>query len=89
MQEFRSHAKQQNLELDVSTLEGYISASILIDILKKINGLITKEAIIAQAEQIKDYSLKGLELNFDEMTRELSKFLWLDTGKKKWHRMSV
>jgi len=89
VKEFRALAKQHNVKIDVTTLEGYINTVILIDILKKIEGPITKEAIIAQAQKMKNYSIKDLEFDYDEDTGQLSWYLWLDTGKGEWIRMKV
>lgn len=89
IKEYRALAKRGRISIDVLTLEGFINATILIDILRKIKGAITKEAIIEQAEKLKNYNLKGLNLNFNRDTRELSNALWLDTGKHKWVKVTV
>jgi len=66
-------------------LEGYINASLLVDVLNTIEGMVTKEKIIQKFESIKNYNFKGLELNFDPQTHELSKNkdIWID-AKTKW-----
>jgi len=68
--------------LDDFSLEGFINSTILIDVLNKIKGKITKEKVLKQIENIKNYDLKGLKLNFDAKTRSLANYLWIDTGEK-------
>lgn len=87
VQEFRKKAESSNVPIDTFALEGYVSASILIDLLKKISGPITKDTIIAEVEKIKKYDFKGLLLNFNEASRELSNYLWLYTGQSEWERI--
>jgi len=74
----------RDVRFDVGSLEGYITASILIDILKKIGRPFTHEKIIHEIEKIKDINFKGLSLNFDPLTRGLSKDIWLDLENGKW-----
>ncbi len=73
--------------LTVDSLEAYINVSVLFNVVKGIKGEINPVSIIAGIESLKDYDLKGLKLNFDPKTRELSKDVWLDVGEGEWlHR---
>lgn len=76
--------KEQITPLSEDSLEGYINVSILVDVLNKIEGPVTKEKIIAEIEKIKNYNFKGLYLNFDSHTRELFKSVWIDIGNDEW-----
>jgi ABC-type branched-subunit amino acid transport system substrate-binding protein len=69
---------------DVDSLEGYIDASILIDVLKKLEPPYTMDKIIHEIESMKSYPFHGLTLNFDPATRALSKEVWIDTCQKHW-----
>ena len=89
VKKFKKEAKQHNVPIDTLALEGYISTSILVDLLKKIDGPITKDAIVEQAEKIKDYTFEGLLLNFNKESRELSNYIWLYTGSPEWERIVV
>ncbi len=89
VKEYREMAKKNNVAIDMISLEGYINSNILVHILKQIKGAITKEKIIEIAENIKNYNLNGLILNFNPQTRELSNKLWLDTGKEEWEEIAV
>lgn len=87
--EFRDYALKNSVEPDTNALEGYLSVAILVDTIKKIQGEITTESIIAQMEQIKDYTYKGLLLNFKNETRELMKYIWLDIGDSEWVQKTI
>ena len=87
--EYRKAADAANISYDKVSFEQYINASILFDILRRIKGPVTKEKIIDVAENMKNYEFKGLILDFDPQTRELSPVLWLDTGQGKWIEKSA
>ena len=73
---------------DVDSLEGYVNASILIDMIAHIPEPITLDKIIANAEQMHAYDFQGLQLNFDPITRELSRQVWVDPSHGDWIPMS-
>ncbi len=87
--EYREAADAAGTSYDKVSFEQYINASILFDMLKRISGPITNEKIIEMAEKTKNYSFKGLLLDFDPETRELSPVLWLDTGEGPWIEKSA
>ena len=81
IKEFRENAKKYYVPISTSSLEGYINASLFIELAKHIKGSITKESLIKSAqENMKNRVYKGLKLNFNPETNELSNTLWLDTG---------
>ena len=81
--------KKQNKEknIDVFSAESYVATDIVVDALKK--GAITKEEIINNIEKIKNYNLKGLELNFDPKTRQVSKYVWVTKGKGQAKKFAI
>ena len=84
LQEFVNNNNNNNKEnIDIYSAETYVVTQILIDILKKIKTKVTKENIVKELEKIKNYDLKGLNLNFDSQTRQLSNYVWLSKGKQK------
>jgi ABC-type branched-subunit amino acid transport system substrate-binding protein len=87
MQNYRQDIGDKTI--DVFSAEAYIVASIFIDALKRIEGDITKESIVKVFENTKDYNFKGLNLNFNPATRELSNFIWLDGGKPEWTKIEL
>ena len=87
--EYRELADMRNVPYDKISFEEFINAQILFEILRNIKGPITKEKIIAFAETMKKYPLKGLMLNFNPQTRELSDTLWLDPGEGEWIKQST
>lgn len=82
--EYREAIKQNGYEINPYSFMGYLSADIFIEIVKKTGLPITKEKIISFIEKIKDYNHKGLKLNFNHQTKELTKNIWIDTGQKEW-----
>jgi ABC-type branched-subunit amino acid transport system substrate-binding protein len=87
--EYRAAADKAHMPYDRVSFEQYINASILFDILKNMEKPITKEKIIDALENIKNYTFKGLKLDFNPETRELSPVLWIDDGSKKWLERST
>jgi ABC-type branched-subunit amino acid transport system substrate-binding protein len=86
--EYRKWANKYNLSYDKVAFEQFINANILFEILRKIEGPITKEKIIAAVENFKNYPFKGLTLTFNPKTRELSDTLWIDPGMGEWIKKS-
>lgn len=82
VQDFRKEATLQGEAASEFTLEGYISADIFIDMIKKIKGTITNKKIMNIIENLKDYNYKGLKLNFNPETREIANEVWLEDGDK-------
>ena len=82
--EYRSIMKKLGRHTSADSLEGYIGTSLFIETLKHIEFPFTKKKIIKYLESIKDYSFKGLKLNFNFATRGLSKSIWLKTPENKW-----
>lgn len=60
------------------SFEAYINASLFFLLLSMVEGPLTKENIVKAAESIKDVDFKGLHLNFNPNTRELSDKVWID-----------
>lgn len=72
----------QNSIFSIASFEGYINAQILISVLKTLTPPYTKEKIITALENMKNVDFGGLILNFDPDTRELTKNVWIDTGRE-------
>jgi len=85
VQEFRRAHIEEGLPLvDVFTLEGYISTSLMHYILTKAGSDYSIQSLNKVIESLKDDVYKGLPLAFNASTRELVHELWLDTGAEKW-----
>ena len=80
--EYRRAMEQEGYKISPYSFMGYLSADLFVDIVKKIETPVTKEKIISHIEKIKNYDHKGLILNFNPQTRELTKNIWIDTGQK-------
>jgi len=86
IKDFKKEIKDVGYLANSYSLEGYIAASIFVDVIKRIDGEVTKEKIIKIIEGMKDYNLGGLNLTFNPQTKSLVDSIWLDNGKKwiKW-----
>lgn len=82
VQEYQREMGDDNL--NIFSLEGYISAALFADIAKQISGDISMDNIITIIENIKNYQFKGLQLNFDPTTRQLYHTIWINTGAQAW-----
>ena len=87
VKEYRQEMQKNNQSIDAFSLEAYITMSIVIDVMKKVQGPITKEKILAVVEALKNYDYKGIKLNFDENTRELASDVWVSTDDEEWVKL--
>jgi hypothetical protein len=56
----------------------------LIDTLKKLELPITQEKFNQKIESFKNYNFKGIVLNFNSQTRELTNCTWIETPNGTW-----
>ena len=86
VKEYRSEMQKEypGIRMDADSLEGYINASIFIEILDKIEGPITPQKILEYGKSLKNFNFKGLNLNYDAKRFCFSNEIWLDVGKDKW-----
>jgi branched-chain amino acid transport system substrate-binding protein len=78
---YQSALREQGyFKFSAYSLLGYINATLLIEVLKKIRGPITKEKIITGFESFKNFDLGGIFLDFDLNTRSLGNHVWLSSG---------
>jgi len=64
-EEFLSCIKKQNKVESLSLLLGYLFARLFVEIVKKIDGSVTKESILRQIQQDKMYDVKGVKFYLD------------------------
>jgi ABC-type branched-subunit amino acid transport system substrate-binding protein len=77
VKEYRQAMDRNQYSYDGHSLEGYISTSIFIDMLKKIEGPITHEKIKQQYEEFNNYYYKGFTLSFNSEDRTIFDLLWI------------
>ncbi|QQR49214.1 ABC transporter substrate-binding protein [bacterium] len=70
-QQYREDLKKYlpNETPNILSFTYYLSAAIIVEALKKIDGPVTKEKIISQIETMHDYNCGGFIVNFDPTTR--------------------
>ena len=80
--EFQEAMKAARIKPDTTAFETYISTEIFIDAVNKIKGIVNKESILQEIENIRNIQFKGLPLNFDPKTHQLLHAIWIDEGKQ-------
>ena len=78
--EYQRQMSIHEYKYDAFSLEGYLTASILIDALSHIQSP-TREKIKSYLESLKDYDLKGIKLSFNAEQRSLGTKVWIETGQ--------
>ena len=89
VKEYREEIVKLGRPPDTYSLEGYIAASLVSDILKKIPGPITMDSVKEVIENIKNYNFKGLTLNYNPANRQLSNDLWIETTTGEWVKQNI
>lgn len=92
VQEFRGIAKKHDIDVDTSSLEGYIAAELFIYLLNRIpkDMPITKQAIVRAAQSIHNEEYKGLKLQFNAKTNGINNTIWLATQEgADWQTIEV
>lgn len=87
--DFMTECTKKNIEPDIFSFEGYVNALVLVELLKKVQGPVTREKIVSAAESMKDFDVGGLKLTFNEKFRSISSSIWLDTGSPDWKKISI
>ncbi len=88
-QHYRFITKNIPIANDTYCFEAYIAADFFTHILQNISQPITGEKIIDFLENLKDYSFKGLTLDFDPNNRSLLHSVWLASSEKDWKEIKL
>jgi|GEM_PF-713269 len=80
VKEYREAMDKEKIPYSPFSLEGYISTRLFGDIANKIEAPVTKEKLIEYVPTIKNYEWKGLVLNFNPETHELTNNVWINPG---------
>jgi branched-chain amino acid transport system substrate-binding protein len=90
IKEYRHAMDQNSHTYDVFSLEAYIATSILIEMMRQIEGPISNEKILEKLESLNNFAFKGLLLSFNPKHRDLSQPVWIETEKdKNWHKYEI
>jgi len=87
--EYRKEIKEHfsNYDISIPSFEGYITASIFVEALKKIDTDLTNEKIIKEIKNMKNLRFRGLDLEWKNETNSLSSYVWLNKGQNfKWKK---
>lgn len=82
VQQYRDDMKRflSNVSISTFSLEGYISASIIAEAIKRTPPPITLSRFIKTIESFNNVDIGGLPLTFNPDSRSLSKKVWINTG---------
>jgi ABC-type branched-subunit amino acid transport system substrate-binding protein len=81
VQEYRKAMESAGKLTGDFSLEGYISARLFIHAMQTMKGPINPTTVREFFEQIKHYDFKGLQLDFDPVTRSLCHDVWVGDGQ--------
>jgi ABC-type branched-subunit amino acid transport system substrate-binding protein len=77
---YREAMDKNNLPYDAFSLESFLTTSLLIDVMKRIKGPITREKIAEKLEAFYDDKFQGLTLTYNPKTRSLARYVWIETA---------
>lgn len=91
VQEYRAAMDKRRIPYANKGLEGYIGARILLEMMKKIDGNVTKEKLVEQFEKIHNLDFKGLKLNFDPTERNIMSTMWIQDAvyASEWIKIDI
>jgi hypothetical protein len=78
-----------NHPYNIYCLESYICTSLYLEALKSFKGVGTTEQIIEYFESFKNFSYKGLTMNFNPKTRDLGQSVWLELNENTWKEYRI
>ena len=73
IENYKKAAQKKDVSVNSIGLIGYISGKLLVEILRHVDGVITKEKVIAAAASMKDVDIEGLPLSFRSLTSSIGK----------------
>lgn len=91
VKEYRAAMDRRKVPYATKSLEGYMGTSIMLEMMKKIEGPVTKEKLIEQFESINNLDFKGLELNFDAAERNIMSCMWIQDAaySSEWIKVNI
>ena len=91
VKEYRDYMNQvyPDASYDTDSLEAYINASILINVLEILEPPYIPHKVISFIKSLKDYQFKDLNLTYDEKIFGFSKDIWLDIGEGEWKHYDI
>jgi len=87
VQEYRLAMDKAGFKYSPASLEAFIGTNLTCEALRQLKGTFTPTSLLNFFESFKNYSFKGLTLNFEPETRALAHNVWIDTGDENWQQM--
>lgn len=83
--QYHTFISSHGIDNNTASLEAYINATLLIDVIDKIVGPVSKDTLISYIENnFNNVEFQGLKLKFDAQKRSLSNVVWVDDGSNGW-----
>ena len=89
IENYKVAAQKKGVSVNSIGLIGYISGKLLVEILRHVDGVITKEKVIEAAASMKDVDIEGLPISYDPIRHQLAKYAFLDTSSENWFAIDV
>lgn len=90
VEEYRKEMIKNGYRISAYALEGYLATTILIDVMKKINGPINQNSVTDMIKSIKNLDLQGLKLNYNPARSDLAQYVYLEIGEnREWVRIEI
>lgn len=88
VKDFTSQAEKQKIAPSMMALYGYMAGEVFADLVGHLKGPVTKQGLVDLIHNTKNYSFKGLTLNFNPKTKALIDSVWIDDNGK-WAEVKI
>lgn len=80
---YRKAMDENNLPYDVFSFQAFFATSLLLDVMQRIQGPVTREKIVEKLEAFYDDKFEGFTLTFNPATRSIARYVWIETGENE------
>ncbi len=84
IQDYKKLLETKKITSSPFILEGFISATLMVKILRETPEPLSHENILKTIATFKDYNFKGMHLTFNHETHEIAHYLWIRSEKGEW-----
>ncbi|MCL5436838.1 MAG: ABC transporter substrate-binding protein [Candidatus Dependentiae bacterium] len=86
IREYIQEMEKQHHPTDITSLEGYVAASLFLESIRHADQPITGAKLMHWLESLREFDFKGLTLTFHPETRSFEVPGWIRTEKGEWFR---
>ncbi len=84
IEKYKTLLAAKEIKSDPFILEGFISAALMIEILRKTPEPLSHENILATIASFKNHDFQGMRLTFNPETHEIAHYLWIESETNEW-----